>query len=78
MVVRWELMQCFFPIFHSSSLLPTALPSPFKYVEETEHLVRMLGFFLFFLYAKRFSVKIKKSPPKQNKMQHFHCFISLI
>ena len=39
---------CFFPIFHSSSLLPTALPSPFKYVEEAEHLVRMLGFFLFF------------------------------
>lgn len=37
---------CFFPIFHSSSLLPTALPSPFKYVEEAEYLVRILGFFL--------------------------------
>ena len=36
----------FFPIFHSSSLLPTALPSPFKYVEEAEYLVRILGFFL--------------------------------
>ena len=28
---------CFFPIFHSSTLLPFALPSPFKYVEEAEY-----------------------------------------
>lgn len=48
---------CFFPIFHSSSLLPTALPSPFKYVEEAEYLVRILGFFL---------LKYRRSHPTEN------------
>ena len=62
--------MCFFPIFHSSSLLPTALPSPFKYVEEAEYLVRILGFFLR-VRAKAGIYKQSFSPPNKNQCNIF-------
>lgn len=35
--------ECFFPIFHSPSLLPTALPSPFKYAQKTPGISQIPG-----------------------------------
>ena len=52
---------CFFPIFHSSSLLPTALPSPFKYAQENPGFSQRPGFLHFFILVdNRFNLQSYK------------------
>ena len=56
----------FFPIFHTSALLPIALPSPFKYAQEKLRQTELLVFLSAVLYCdKLFGFTVINFFPKQ-------------